>query len=151
MSSERDRVLAKYMGVPQEELLEGLKAELTKVFGSRDYHFKVSSGYRWRASELERALRLALSMLEASHALSEPNSTHQKLLRQAIPKFRAVITGGAGFHCPECGPFVLVDEDECCASCGADAVRFDVAPTKKDDDSERYSAYVEAKMAGELD
>lgn len=30
--------------------------------------------------------------------------------------------GWLGSWCPQCGPDVTTDEDECCASCGADAL-----------------------------
>jgi rubrerythrin len=58
----------------------------------------------------------------------------EQMLTHACPKelrrvtaerdaLRATLAVAAPWVCPECGPHVRVDEDGCCATCGADVVR----------------------------
>ena len=43
--------------------------------------------------------------------------------RARIEALEALLAKAAPYSCPECGPHVRVDEDECCASCGHAAYR----------------------------
>lgn len=49
----------------------------------------------------------------------DPQRSTARLVREAIECYVARLQR-PHFVCPECGPLVSVDEDGCCAMCGAD-------------------------------
>jgi len=50
----------------------------------------------------------------------------RKAAAAELAECRAKLAAAAPQECPECGPHVTVDEDGCCATCGADTVPVDL-------------------------
>lgn len=79
----------------------------------------------------DRALVERLQAMYARCVFQRPCDEHEAFKEAAAALARRIAEGerlkkllakAAPWTCPECGPHVMVDEEGCCATCGADAV-----------------------------
>ena len=76
-----------------------------------------------KIKELQAELTTTLQDCKRSNtALNEAEDEIEQQVAK-IKEMEGLLDQTAPYSCPLCGPHVMIDEDECCASCGTDCLR----------------------------